>query len=155
PDRIAGPLIASRYRPGARQGVVEREIALLERRLIVGVKGQTAPVIGMGASHETRLDLERIEASVAILVDPLADGVAEKIRLLILGPVAPIGEDAARRRGVEQDVGGIRADDDLHRENRVHHARHADREAAVERIITLAAVRLIRHAGLPYGLVFG
>ena len=32
--------------------------ALLEPRLIIGVKWQSAPIVGMGTSHEARLDLK-------------------------------------------------------------------------------------------------
>jgi len=37
------------------------------------------------------LDLERIEAPVAVGIEPLADGIADQRRLDLLGPVADVG----------------------------------------------------------------
>jgi hypothetical protein len=69
--------------------------ALSEARLIVdGGAGRlgrrrAAPLEG------ARLNLKRVIAAIAILIDPPTDRVVGKSRLNLCGPVAPISEDPA------------------------------------------------------------
>jgi hypothetical protein len=66
-----------------------------------------------------------------------------------LGHVAAIGEDAAIvLRAADQDIGGVRRDDEFHREKRDRHERHASGHAAhgVVEEIALTALGLVGHA---------
>src|SRR5262249_59361082 len=96
------------YGPGPRQGMVDhRDLvmqnirivlvemdSLLEDRLIVGMHRQAAGVEDARTFEVARLDLEHVVAAVAVLVDPLPDRVTLIRRLDLLGPVAPVREDA-------------------------------------------------------------
>ena len=112
--------------PGTGQGMIEHGdffmedigIALvemeplLEERLVVEVQRQPCRVIGARSLEgATRLDLENVVAAIAILIDPMADGVAFVGRFAFRRPVAPVGEDATELGGrPDQDVGRIRRD---------------------------------------------
>ena len=85
-------------------------------------------------------------------VDPLPDRVALQGQEHVLGPVAAVGEDAAAVMDVlDEDMGGVGRDDELHRSIGRHHARHARRQADIGRIVALPALRLVLHAGLQDG----
>ena len=55
---------------------------------------------------------------------------------------------------LDQNVGGVRRDDDLHRLIKVHLARHAGRQARIGRIDALSAGVLVPEVGLENGLIF-
>ena len=91
-----------------------------------------------------RLDLERVEAAVAVGVDPAADRIADEGRLDRLRPFAPVGEDAAGIVDVlDQEIGHLRRDEDLDRREGRHDPRHAGREAGVGRVGALPAGGLV------------
>ena len=131
--------------------------AFLDDRLAVGVERNAARIVGAGVLEAARLDQQRIVAAVAVLIDPLADRVARehRVRRHVLGPVAAVGMDAAIVVDVlNQDVRGVRRDDDFHRRIGVHDAWHAGRQAPVGRINALSALRLIGEVPLIDGLIF-
>ena len=75
-------------------GIVLVEVnALLDDRLTVGVGRHAGRIERTRALQVAGLDLEHIEAAVAILVDPSADRIAEEGRRDLLGPVAAVGID--------------------------------------------------------------
>src|SRR5262245_59272923 len=93
----------------------------------------------------------------AIGVFPLPNRETRIARLALLRPCPPIGEDAAQSRGgLDHDVGRVLHDDDLHRMDRHHHARHRSRNAARRRRVTspYAGGELL-DIGFANGLVFG
>src|SRR5215468_6260985 len=132
PDRVVAlAAIILNDRPGTRlRAIVARDLVLqnvrigaveiepfLEDCFIVGVERNAAGLVGVGTLEVARFDFQHVEATVAILVDPLADRIAEEIRLLVLGPLTTVGVNAARGGIVGQDVGGVRRDDDFHGKN--------------------------------------
>src|SRR6516165_116732 len=56
---------------------------------------------------------------------------------------------------LEQDMGDIRRDDEFHATIREHHPRHAVRQAAITRIVALAAAGLVRKTRIENGLILG
>src|SRR5262245_30225892 len=169
PDRLAhaAVFLGDRPRTGERRvdrgDLVVEEVAvgfveidpLLDDGLIVPVQGKAAALERAGPLHAAGLDHEHVVAAVAVLVDPLADGVAGEGRLEVLGPGASVGIDPARHVAFEQDVRGVRQDDDFHREDDAHHPRHANRETGISHVVAVSACRLVRQAGLENGLIFG
>src|SRR5262249_58253364 len=69
--------------------------ALLDDGLIVLMQRNAGLIESALTSEMPRLDHERIEFSVAILVDPSADGIAHTAGLDVRRPVAAIGVDSA------------------------------------------------------------
>ena len=55
---------------------------------------------------------------------------------------------------VDQDIGGLRRDDDFERLIRRHRARHAVRQADTGDVVALAAAGLVCQIGLEIGLIF-
>ena len=96
--------------PRTRQSVVDRRDdivkdfwiglvaidAFLENRLVIEVQGQTDFIVSARSLEAAGLDFEYVVDAVAVLVDPLADRVARECRVDLLGPVAPVGEDATK-----------------------------------------------------------
>src|SRR5262249_9773581 len=93
-------------RPGMRERVVDRrhfvrqrvgivlvpKDPLLDDALIVRVQRDAGGVVGTGTLEMTRLDFERVEAAVAVGVDPFADRVTLEGRIdIALWPIAPVG----------------------------------------------------------------
>ncbi len=106
-------------------GLVE-EYRLLDDRLIVLVQRNAAGVVSSGALEAARLDLEAIVPAAAVRIDPRADGITQEARLDVRGPVAPVGEDATIVVDVlDQDVGRVRRDHELHLAIAVGDPRHA------------------------------
>src|SRR5712672_1447218 len=103
-----------------------------------------------------RFDFERVIFSVTIGVEPFADRIARVGFFRLMGPIASISMDFARRRESRfiQHVDRLSGDNDLDRETRRHLPRHAGRNAAVGRIITLSTQRLVGEARLEYRLIF-
>src|SRR5262249_6488293 len=82
-----------------------------------------------------------------------SDGIALQRRMNLCRKGAAIGEDAAAVVNVlDENVGRVGRDDELHGAVRRHHARHARRQAHRGRIVALSAFRLVLHAGLHDGL---
>ena len=171
PDRPIGcnAAIILGHRPGTRQRVVDRGdfvvqqvriglVAvdlLLDDGLIVLVKWKAVGVVGARALQAAGLDLEHVVMTSAALVDPFADGIAREGRLDLGRPVASVGINSAIVVDViDQDIGDVGRDDDLHRFIDVHHARHARSEAVVSRVIALFAFGLRGHVGLVNSPVF-
>src|SRR5215510_16177590 len=87
-------------------GLVEVD-ALLDDGLVVLVKRQARAVEGTRTLDVTRFDDENVVAAVAVLVAPLADGVAREGRRDLLRPVASVGENPALVVDMlDQDVRG-------------------------------------------------
>src|SRR5262249_33405282 len=63
--------------------------------LVVVVQRYAARFVGAGALEIARLDLQRVEAAVAVRIEPFPDRVARKGRLDLGRPLAPIGVNAA------------------------------------------------------------
>jgi hypothetical protein len=57
------------------------------------VEGQAGFIIGVWQLDAAGFDLQRVEAAVAILVDPFADRIARKGGLGLLGPTASVRID--------------------------------------------------------------
>src|ERR1700704_6030056 len=96
--------------------------------------------------------------AVAILVDPLADRVALVRGLDFLGPVAAVGKNSSEVVCAgNQDIRGVRRDDEFQRKE-CHHAEwHAGGQAAgaVVDEIALAAFSLVGKARFEDGLILG
>src|SRR5437660_1012560 len=96
-DRILGGIapIVLQHCPRPREGVVnqrdlvvqERRIGLVEEdalsddRLVVGMGRQAGRVQGTGPFEVAGLDVEHVEAAVAVLIKPLANRITLKARL--------------------------------------------------------------------------
>src|SRR5262249_11383432 len=168
PDHIVTlALILLGDRPGTRerivdggdlveQGVLGRLVEgapLLDDGLTIVVQLDAARFERTRALEAARLDFKHVIAPVAVLVDPSADGIAGERRLELLRPGPPVSIDAARISVVRQDVGRVRHDDNFHREDDAHHARHAGRDAFAEWVRTLSAGALIGETGFIAGLI--
>ena len=129
---------------------------LLHDGLVVVVERHPARVVGARAAQVPGLDLERVEAAVAVGVQPFADRVAVEGGFDVLGPVASVGENAAHGvAGVgNDDIGRVRHDQELHGTIERHHARHADRKTVDGLPIALAAFGLVVQALDQPGLIF-
>src|ERR1700681_2472742 len=133
-------------------GLVEAD-ALLDDGRIVRVERSAAGIVDAGTFHAAGLDFKRIEAAAAVLVEPSADRIADRGTRKWRGPGAAIGIDATNlAQPFEDDVGGLRHDDEVDRYIRDHDPRHAVRRAAITRVIALAPGGYIRKAGLQYRL---
>src|SRR5262245_23532933 len=101
-----------------------------------------------------RLDLERIEPPVTVGIDPSTNRIAVEAGLDPFGPRSPVGVDAPMRfvDVIDQDPGGLRLDDDLHRPEVGHHRRHAGRQAARAGPEARATRRLIGETLLEFRL---
>ena len=55
---------------------------LLDDGLVVGVQRDAGGVENSRALHAARLDQERVVASGAALIEPFADGIAQKLRIV-------------------------------------------------------------------------
>src|SRR5262245_42915005 len=132
--------------------------ALLDDGLAVASERQAGDVIGARLAQVTRLHFEHVVLTVAILVDPLADGVACKGRINgDLGrEVAPVGVDAPEVIAVvtHQNVGDLRRDDDLHGIVEIHHRRHSGWNAVGGRPIAGPAGLQVVLDRLPFLLGF-
>src|SRR5262249_34520895 len=109
------------HRPWPREGVVHDgdfvvqdvrialvEIdALLDNCLVVVMQRYAASLEGAWSLEIACLDLERVEAAVAIGVEPIADRIAHEARLVILWKIAPVRVDAPRHKDFEIHVGDI------------------------------------------------
>src|SRR5215510_15970287 len=90
--------------------------------------------------------------AVANIVDPPSNRIARIARFDLLGPVAAVGEDAPNLCA-NQNIGGVRRDDELQR-TECHHMRHAGGHAAgAVKIVALTAPRLVGNAGLQNLLI--
>ena len=128
---------------------------LLDDALLVEMQRQSAGVVGAGAAKGAGLDLEHVVMAAAGFIDPFADRVAHIGRIDLLGPIAPIGENPPLDvAAIDQDIGGVRQDDDLHRLEQGHDQRHAAGAAGVAARGAGAAGRLVRFIGLENGGVF-
>src|SRR5262249_34368969 len=76
-----------------RIGLVEIE-PFLHHGLIIAVQRQTGGVVGARPLHAAGLDFQHVVAAIAILVDPVADGIALECRLELLRPIPPVRLDA-------------------------------------------------------------
>src|SRR5712671_146888 len=133
-------------------GLIEVD-ALLENRLIVEVKGKAAGVVDAWPLEAARLGFEHVIGAVAVLVDPPSDRIARIAWLDLLGPVAAVGENATRL-GADQNIGGVRGDDEF-QGSECHHMRHAGVHAAgAVKIVALTAGGLVRNAVLENLLIF-
>ena len=94
-------------------------------------------------------------AAVAVLVDPSADRVARVRWLDVPGPVTSVGEDSTIVViAADQNIGGVRRDDEVQRPRRHHHERHAGGEAlGMADEIALTAFGLIRKTVLQDFLI--
>src|SRR3954469_16308041 len=131
--------------------------SLLEDRLIVAMKRQATAVVHARTLEIAGLHFEDVIFSVPILVDPSADRVTRKGRLLVRRKGAPIGIDSAQRVVVgDDDVSHIRCDDKLQWPERNHHPGHAgcDTPGMLD-VIALTTRALIRDAVLQNFLIFG
>ena len=94
------------------------------------------------------LDFEHLVATIVVLIDPSADGIACIGRLDVGGPVAPVGEDPTKVVfATDQNIGGFRRDD-VFVLPECHHARHPARQTPGGGIIAQSTLGLIRHAVL-------
>src|SRR5262249_30902750 len=145
------------YGPWARQRVIDgRDFvvqsvrigfievnSLFDDSLIILVKRETAALVGARAFHVAGLDLEYVVAALCVRIDPFADRIAGEGRLRMVGPTAPVGIDPTRHVVLEQDVGGLRGEDEFHREDDAHQPRHADWQASVPWVIPGSAPGLV------------
>src|SRR4029434_373055 len=94
-------------------GLVEID-ALLEDRLVVVMQRQARGIVMARSLETSGLDFQHVVAAVAVLVDPSADGIASERRLYLLRPIASVGIDAAVVLDpIDEDVGGLRRDDEF------------------------------------------
>src|SRR5215469_16690669 len=101
------------------------------------------------------LHLEDAVAAVMALIDPLADGIARERWLDLRRPIPPVSIDAAGvLHPVDQHVGGLGCDDELHRLEAVSDLRHPEAEAGRPSPIDQAALLKPLEIGLPDGLIF-
>src|SRR5258706_3077548 len=168
PDRVVIALVVFVDRPRTRQGMVVDGDYVMQRvgvglvdvealrddGLAVFMERDARRLVRARPFEAAGLDLKHVVAAVAILVHPLADGITIKSRLDFLGPRTPVRVDAARQRVVEEDVGRLWRNEDFHREDDRHDARQAERHASGGRVVSLAAGRLVRQAGLENLLIF-
>jgi len=90
-----------------------------------------------------------------VRIDPFADRISHVGRIDLLGPVASVGKDSPLHvAAVDEDVGGVRQDDDLHRLKQCHDQRHAARAAGKAARGAGSAGGLIRQIGLEDGVIF-
>src|SRR5215510_16407692 len=137
-----------------RVGLVERD-RLLDDGLIVLVQRDAAEFDRAWTLEVAGLDLERVEAAVAVGVRPFADRIAGEARLGVLGEIASVGIDATRHEGFEVDIGDVWQNDEFDRLDHRHHARHAIGDAGVASVQSLTAGRLVSHAPLQSLQIFG
>src|SRR5262252_701481 len=172
PDRLVGddPLVdlVDHPRPGERMvnscdvvvqqvriGLVEID-ALLDYCLVVRMQRDPGGVVDAGPLQAARLDHQRIVPAVAVLIEPLTDGIAQ---ILWFGrggrKVAAIRVDAAIKVVValHQNISRAGSDHDFHRPVGNHDPRHARRKASRCRIDTLPAERLVGEIGLVDRLI--
>src|SRR4030095_6203424 len=169
PDHIAAlALILLGDGPGARERIVDRgdlvdqhvlvrlveRDTLLDDRFTIIVQLDAARLERARPLEAAALHLQHVVAAISVLIDPFADGIAGEGRLDLLRPGPPVGIDAARIGVVGEDVGRVRHDDDFHREDDAHHARHAGRDAFAKRIRALPAGALVGEISFITGLIF-
>src|ERR1700722_198600 len=119
------------------------------------MKRQAGRIVVARALEAAALDLEGVELAVAAGVEPLADLVAHQRRLGLVWPGAAVGGDAARVLDpVDQHIGRLRRDDELHRLEGVHHERHTEAAARRAAPVEEAAFRLGLEVGFENRLVF-
>src|SRR5712672_929451 len=168
PDDVTVAAIALVHGPRTRQRMVDRRYVVVQDvgvgfveintlqddRFIVVVQRYAARFVGTGPLEIARLDLKRVEAAVAVGVEPFPDRVARKGWLDLGGPLASIGIDAARQERMEVDVSDVRQDDEFDRPGDRHHPRHAIGAAGDQIVSALSAGRLVCEARLQHGLIF-
>src|SRR5262249_18223139 len=116
------------------------------------VEGKTGGVVDARPLEATRFDFKKIIVAVAIIVDPPSNRIARITRFDLLGPVAAVSEDAPNLCA-DQNIGGVRRDDEFQRPER-HHMRHAGGHAAgAIKIVALTAPRLVGNAVLQNLLI--
>src|SRR5215471_18797400 len=120
--------------------------SLFDDALIILVKRETAALVGAGAFHVAGLDLEYVVAAICVRIDPFANRIAHEGRIGMVGPTAPVGMDPTRHVVLEQDVGGLRREDEFHRKDDAHQPRHADWQASVPWVIAGSAQGLVSEA---------
>src|SRR5262249_1542928 len=138
-------------------GAVEIE-AFLDDGLPIFVERDAARLIDPRALEPAGLDQKRVVAAGALAVDPSADGIAGKHRVVghVRGPFASVGVDSAIVVNMlDQDVGRFGRHHDLHRRIGMHDARHAGRQAKIGRIVALSALCLVSEARLMDRPVLG
>src|SRR4051812_6160098 len=99
------------------------------------------------------LHLEHVVAAVAVLIDPLADGIAGERRRLVARPDAAVRVDAPGRDLHRHEIGDVETDDDLHRLGEIHHLGHAGEETGRAGTVALSAALLRPDARLEPGLI--
>src|SRR5262249_53979427 len=120
-------------------GLVEVD-ALVDDGLVVGVERQAGRVVGARAGKTAGLHHQHVVAAIAVLIDPLPDGIAGETRLDLLGPFAVISKNSARVVNViHKNMGRPRRDDDLERLVGIHYPRHAGGNAGEGGIGALSA----------------
>src|SRR6266566_1754045 len=168
--RVGVANVAAGHRPRARQGVIVNgdlvahdapvalvEIdALLEDRLIVMMQRQAGGIIMTGAFEAAGFDLQHVIAAVIVLIDPLADRIANQRRLDFFRPLAAVGVDAAGVFDpIDQHIGGFWRDDELNGLEAVCDERHPEAEAGCAAPIEEATLFLRFEVGFEDCLVFG
>src|SRR6202023_1927375 len=117
---------------------------------------QAGGVVMTGTLEAARLDLQHIIMAVIVLIDPLADRIADKRGLDLFGPVATVRVDAAGVLDpIDQHIGGFRRNDELDGLEAVCDERHPEAEAIGAAPIEEAALLLRYEVGFGDGLVFG
>src|SRR5215470_8713481 len=133
-------------------GLIEVD-ALPENGLIIEVKGEASGVVDARPLEAARFRLEQVIVAIAILVDPPPDRIARIAWFNLLGPVAAVGENAARLCA-DQNIGRVRRDDEFQR-SECHHMRHAGGHAAgAVKIVALTASGLVGNAVLENLFIF-
>src|SRR5262249_48705056 len=100
---------------------------LLDDSLAVAVEWDAGRVVTARVLEEARFDFEHVVFAVAVGIKPLADRIARVGRLGLFRPRPALGgaPPAPIVVVVDQDVGGVRSDDDLRRRVEAHHRWHA------------------------------
>ncbi len=169
PSDIAVAAIALHYGPRPRQRAVGRgdfvaqdvriglveENSFLDDGLVVLREWNAGLVVGARRLDVAGLDLQRVETSVAVGVEPLADRIAHIGRLFVRREAAAVGIDATRRLDHElrQHERGRRCEHPFHREYAGHHPRHAGRDAFIGGVEPLSAGLLVLQARLQQFLI--
>src|SRR3954452_21747578 len=129
PHDFAIAAIALVDRPGAREGIIDdrddvmHEVGvvlvegdpLLDDGLIVLMQGDSAELDRARALEVASLDFERVVTAVAVGIEPLADRIARKARLFVVGEVTSVGIDAAGHEGLEMNICDLRQNYELNR----------------------------------------
>src|SRR5262249_17088823 len=111
-------------------------------------------LVGAGPLEVAGLHFERVVATVAVGIEPFADGVALIAWLLVFGELAAVGIDAAWHERLEMDVGDGGPSPPNHPESPRHDPLPLVTDASSVGVVALAAARLVPDARLQDGLEF-